>query len=105
MNQYQVDISQVAAKLDTVQERRRVLIQRHRHAQTRHRAQCQIRRVDTTAAMARFERFENRVDQMEAEANLVNFGRKPALSDEIRSLGDPSLDEELEALKAEASKS
>jgi phage shock protein A len=37
---------------------------------------------------------------MEAEADLVNFGRKPALEDEFAKLqGDDDIERELEALR------
>ena len=52
--------------------------------------------------MNRFDSFERRVDHMEAEADLVNFGRKRGLEDEIDDLkADEGLEKELEALRTE----
>jgi len=51
----------------------------------------------------RFEQFEQRVDRLEAEADLVNYGRKPSLKEEFAKLeGDEELERELAALKAAA---
>jgi phage shock protein A len=53
----------------------------------------------------RFEQFENRIERMEAEANLVNFGRKPPLEEEFTRLeGDDEIEAELQALKTTAAK-
>jgi phage shock protein A len=101
VEQYQSDIQQLEEKLETAREKQRMLVQRHIHAANRHRAQTDMRRVDTSAVFQRFESFEHRVDRMEAEADLVNSGRKPSLEDEIAQLeGDDDIDEELEALKS-----
>ena len=87
-------------KLNTAREKQRVLVQRHTHAQQRKRAEKGIRKVDTSGAMVRFEQFENRIERMEAEADLVNFGKKPPLESEFAKLeGDEELEKELEALK------
>ena len=98
--QYQDDIVQLEDKLGGAREKQRVLIQRHTHAQTKKRAQSDIRRFDTTDAFVRFERFENRIERMEAEADLVNYGRKPPVENEFSHLeGDTDIEKELEELK------
>ena len=52
-------------------------------------------------AMFRFDELENRIERMEAEADLVNYGVRPSLDEEIESLGlDEEIEEELRALKA-----
>ncbi|HIJ73402.1 MAG TPA: phage shock protein PspA [Candidatus Hydrogenedentes bacterium] len=101
VEQYQSDIMKLEDKLNTAREKQRVLVQRHTHAQHRKRAEKGIRKVDTSGAMVRFEQFENRIERMEAEADLVNFGKKPPLESEFAKLeGDEELEKELEALKA-----
>ena len=96
--QYKDDIRQLEDKLKTVREKERLLVQRHIHAAGKKRAQEEIRRMDSTDAIFKFEELENRIDQMEAEADLVNFGPKATLEDELERL---SLDEEIESeLKA-----
>ena len=93
IGQYQADIVQLEDKLGAAREKQRILVQRHTHAQNKKRAEMDIRRVETSDAILRFEHFENRIERMEAEADLVNYGRKPSLQDEIAALEG---DEELE---------
>lgn len=101
VEQYQQDILQLEDKLSSAREKQRILVQRHIHAQRKKKAQDEIRRVDSADAMARFDNFQQRVDRMEAEADLVNFGRKPTLDDEFDKLtGDEELEKELADLKA-----
>jgi len=105
IEQYQDDIVQLEEKLANVKEKQRILVQRHIHAQTKKRAQQDIRKADTTDAFVRFQKFESRIDRMEAEADLVNYARKPSLNEEISKLAtDEEIEKELEALKAERGK-
>jgi phage shock protein A len=103
--QYQEDIGQLEDKLAAVREKQRMLIQRHIHAGNKKRAQGHIRKVDTTDAFARFQGFESRIDRMEAEADLVNFGAKPTLDDEfVRLENDEDIEKELSELKSRTKK-
>jgi len=53
----------------------------------------------------RFEEFENRIERMEAEANLVNPSRKPMLEDQFTMLeGDDEIERELQALKSSSAR-
>lgn len=104
VEQYQADIIQLEDKLAAAREKERMLVQRHVHAQHKKRAQQSIRKADYTSAVARFENLETKIDRMEADAELVNFGRKPNLGDEIDSLKtDEALEAELDALKSSGS--
>jgi len=105
VEQYQTDMTQLEDKLSAAREKQRILVQRHIHAQRKNRAQQEIRRLDTTDTLIRFEQFENRIERMEAEADLVNFGRKPPLEDEFARLeGDDEIEKELQTLKATGAK-
>jgi phage shock protein A len=105
VEQYQEDIQQLEEKLNMAREKQRILIQRHIHARKKRRAQEEIQRIDNTDTWIRFEQFENRIERMEAEADLVNKFRQPTLEDEFDRLeGDEEIERELEALKAEMSK-
>ncbi|MCL4217131.1 MAG: phage shock protein PspA [Candidatus Hydrogenedentes bacterium] len=100
VTQYQSDILQLEEKIQTARERQRVLVQRHIRAQNKKRAQTDLRKADMDDALRRFEVFENRIEQMEAEADLVNYGRKPTLDDEFHKLtGDEDIEKELQELK------
>jgi phage shock protein A len=101
IQRYQQDIVQLEEKLAAARDKQRVLVQRHTQAQGKKRAQENIRRVDSSEALLRFEKFENRIERMEAEADMVNYGRRPSLHDELAVLeGDEELERELAALKA-----
>lgn len=105
VEQYQQDIVQLEEKLSAAREKQRVLAQRHAHAQERMKAQGHIRKIDTAQAMTRFDHLERRVDQMEAGADLVNYGRKRTLDEEFAALeGDDELERELAQLRSAAGK-
>lgn len=105
VTQYQNDIMQLEDKLGAAREKQRVLVQRHRHAQDKVRAETHIRKFETSDVLLRFDAFQERIDRMEAEAGLVNYGRKPSsLADEFAALeGDEEIEKELAALKARRS--
>lgn len=101
VEQYQDDIRQLEDKLGTAREKQRILVQRHIHANGKKRAQQEIRRMDTAEAIIKFEELENRIERMEAEADLVNFRRKPTLEGELDTLVlDDQIEKELENLKS-----
>ena len=101
VEQYQEDIGQLEDKLGSAREKQRMLQQRHIHARRKMRAQEDIRRMETSDAIFRFEEFENRIERMEAEADLVNFGRKQTLEGELDSLlVDDDIEKELQRIKS-----
>lgn len=100
IEQYQEDIRELEQKLAGAKEKKRILVQRHKHANGKKRAQQDIRRMDNTETMSRFESLERRIDQMEAEAELVNMHRPPTLEEEFDTLSsDDEIESELEKLK------
>ncbi len=102
VKQSQDDIMQLEEKLKTAQERQRVLVQRHIRATSKKKAQQDIRKAESNDAILRFEQFEQRIERMEAEAEIINPTRKPSLVDEFALLeGEDEIQEELEALKKE----
>jgi len=105
VDQYQDDIRQLEEKLQSAREKQRILVQRHIHANRRRRAQEEIRRMDTSEAFIKFEELENRIERMEAEADMVNFGRKPSLEGELDGLAlDEEIEKELKRLKSSLAK-
>lgn len=103
IEQYQSDMVELENKLATAKEKRNILVQRHRRAAGKKRAQEDIRRMDSSESMARFEKLESRIEQMEAEADLVNFGKKPSVDEQFDDLGrDEEIERELEKIKAGA---
>ena len=105
IEQYQDDIRLLEDKLKSARDKQRLLVQRHIHANRKRQAQEEIRRVDSSDAMFKFDELENRIERMEAEADLVNFGKKDALEAEFDTLGvDEEIEKELQALKTPVSK-
>jgi phage shock protein A len=103
LEQYEDDIRQLEGKLKSAREKERMLVQRHIHATRKKRAQEEMRRIDSADALIKFEALEHRIESMEAEAGLVNFGRKPTLEDELEGLSlDEDIEKELQALKLPA---
>ena len=101
VDDYQRDIRQLEQKLASVREKQRMLVQRHVRANRKRRAQEDIRRVGNAEAMYRFDDLENRIERMESEAELVNYGVRSSLEEELDSLGiNEEIEEDLKALKA-----
>ena len=99
--QYKEDIRLLEDKLHAAREKQRLLIQRHIHARRKKRAQEEIRRMDNFETIARFEDLENRIERMEAEADLVNYGKTPSLDEAFDKLcQDDDIEKELAALKS-----
>jgi phage shock protein A len=99
--QYHEDIRQLEDKLKSARDKQRLLVQRHIHADRKRRAQEEIRRVETSDAVFRFEELEGRIDRMEADAELVNYGRRGGLEDELNRLEvDETIERELRELKS-----
>ena len=100
IDEYQNDIRQLEDKLAAAREKQRMLVQRHIHAARKRRAQEEIRRVESSDAIYRFDDLENRIERMEAEADLVNYGKGGALEAEFEQLGlDDEIEKELNELK------
>ena len=101
VEQYKDDIVQLEAKLQEARDKHRVLVQRSIHANGKKRTQQQIRRADSTDAVARFEALEMRIDRAEAEADLVNAGRQASLEQRFAALEqDDEIEHELAGLRA-----
>lgn len=100
IEQYQKDIRQLEDRLHATREKQRILVQRHIHARGKKRAREEIRRMDGFESIIKFEQLENRIERMEAEADLVNLGHKPVLDEEFDNLSlTEEIEEELENLK------
>ena len=106
VDQCKDDIVRLEEKLESANEKRRLLVQRHIRANTKMRAEQDLRKATGYDAMLRFDEFEQRIERMEAEAGLVNPGgdRPTNLEQEFALLEDGlDLDEALEDLKKKRS--
>ncbi|MBU0464440.1 MAG: PspA/IM30 family protein [Proteobacteria bacterium] len=104
IEQYRDDISELESKLKSAREKQRILVQRHIRASGKKRAREEIRRADSTEIMQKFEELENHIERMEAEADLVNYGRPSTLEEEFDVLeADDDIEAELNKLKSSQS--
>jgi len=103
--QYKDDIRQLEEKLASARDKQRRLIERHIRARRKRQAQEEIRRADNYETVAKFEQFENRIERMEAEAELVNYSRKSDLEEAFDKLEDEDdIEKELAAMKSSREK-
>ena len=105
IQQYHQDIGQLEDKLRSARDKQRSLGQRHVHALKKRMAQEEIRRMDTSEAILKFDELEKRIDRMEAEADLVNSMRKPLLETQFENLiVDEEIEKELRIIKSASKK-
>jgi phage shock protein A len=101
VQQYHKDIDELGAKLNSAKEKKRLLVQRHNRATGKKRAHEDIKRSGSVDTMARFDKLESRIEQMEAEAELVNPPKKPTRENEFDNLAaDEDIENELAKIKA-----
>jgi len=101
VSQYHQDIAELENKLNKAQDKKRVLVQRHKMATGKKRAREDIRRSNSSDTMARFDKLESRIERMEAEAELVNPVKKPTMEEEFDNLAtDDEIENELARIKA-----
>ena len=101
VEQYHADITQLEQKLSGVREKQRSLAQRHKLARHAKQARGSVRKADSSEVLMRFEAFENRVERLEAEAELAGMPRRHGLEEQFdRLVGDEEIEAELKALKA-----
>jgi phage shock protein A len=102
IHQYHDDIQQLEDKLHSAREKQRLLVQRHVRARHSRRAREEIRRAGNHETVAKFEELERRIDRMEAEADLVDYGSRAAPLDQAFEalVDDEDIENELAALKS-----
>jgi phage shock protein A len=92
------DLEKLEEKLAGAKERRRVLVARHHRATGKKRAGDELRRVQSADTLLRFEEFENRIERLEAEAELAT----PRHRDASPRPGEPmTLEEQFACLEAD----
>ncbi len=104
---FRSDITQLEEKLNDAREKQRSIIQRRAAAMARHEAQTRIRSIDTSDAFVKFEAYENSIDRLEGEAELVDSLRpkQTDLREEFSKLeNEEEVEQELEELKKDIKK-
>jgi phage shock protein A len=104
VEQYRDDIQELENKLKSARDKQRMLVQRHIRAKRKKKAQQEIRRVDSAEVVQKFDEIETHIERMEADADLVNFGRKTTLEEEFEDLAaDDDIERQLHDLKSSQS--
>ena len=89
------DLSRLEEKLASAKERQRTLAHRHMRATGKKRVGEDLSRADSSEALLRFEQFENRIERLEAEAELAG----PAAT--VRHAAGESLEARFDRLEAD----
>jgi phage shock protein A len=101
IDQYKDEMRQLEEKLKSAREKEKILTQRHIHAFNKRRAQEEMRRFDGSEVVIKFDELENRIERMEAEADLINYGKESSLEAELDNLAiDEEIEKELQARAA-----
>jgi len=96
----QQETSQLQEKLADAKARQKAILMRQNAASTRLNVKRKLDNSKVDDALNRFERYEAKIDGLEAELESYDMGKK-SLSDEIADLeNDSKIDDELAALKA-----
>ena len=100
LDQLNREIGQLQDKLQDAKARQSTLVIRHKTASSRLKVREHLFSSDANDAMDRFESYERKLDNLEANVDSQDLGRKRTLSEEIEGLeDDEKLDDELAELK------
>jgi len=95
------DVSALQAKIKDAKARQNAIIMRGKAAQSRVGVRRTLSDHNIDEAIARFELYERKIDDLEGEIEAYDMGQK-TLSDEILELeSDDGVDEQLSQLKAQ----
>ena len=105
IEQSREDIELLEAKLESAKERQRSLAKRHVRADQRMRARSNVSRAQSADVLMRFDQFEQRIERMEAEAELASPRRVRDLEQEFALLeGGDEVEEQLASMRGSRKK-
>lgn len=104
ISKLQDEISQLQEKLADAKTRQKAIIMREKTVSSRLKVKQNIDSDKVNDALNRFDRYESKIDDIEAQVESYDLGRK-SLSDEIAELeANEKVDDELASLKAKMNK-
>jgi len=96
----QGEISQLQEKLADAKARQKAILMREKTVSSRLKVKKNIDSDKVNDALSRFDRYERKIDDLEAQVEAQDLGSK-SLADEIAELeNDENIDDELAQLKA-----
>ena len=100
------DLAKLQTKLDEAQAKHKALAMRGNIAQNQIRVRSKLTDHKVDDALARYERMERKVDELEAQVEAYDLGSGESLESQFAQLeADEAIENELEALKATIRKS
>lgn len=100
ISKLQHETAQLQEKLADAKARQKAILMRQNAASTRLNVKRKLDNSKVEDALNRFERYEHKIDGLEAELESYDMGKK-SLADEIADLeNDTKIDDQLAALKA-----
>ena len=104
LQQLNTETAQLQDKLQDAKARQSSLLMRHKTATSRLKVREKLYSTEADDALSRFERYERKLDNLEANVESQSMGRKRSLAEEIEGLEDDEvLDAELAELKKKVS--
>lgn len=101
-----LDLAKLQGKLDEARAKHKSLMMRGSVAQSQIKMRRQLSGSKVDDALARYERMERKVDELEAHVEAFDLGAGESLESQFAQLeANDAIDAELEALKASLSKS
>ncbi|QBY05307.1 phage shock protein PspA [Thalassotalea sp. HSM 43] len=100
----QDEIVQLQEKLADAKARQKAIVMRGKTASSRLKVKSKLDSGKVDDALSRFDSYERKIDDLEAQVDSYDLGKK-SLADEIADLeSDDNIDQELEALKSKMQK-
>lgn len=102
----QTHVTALEAKRNEIKDKERMLIQRAYHAKEKKKVLETLKGLDASATCRRFNEFEEKIEHLEAQANVASFTTKAQQSEETfaKIENDESIEHELTLLKENLSK-
>jgi phage shock protein A len=101
LSKYDDDLAQLQSKLNEAKAKKKALEIRMSTASKRVAMRRQLNDGRVDEAMARYAILERRIDELEADAEVYDLGKKRSLEDEFSDLAaENGVEDELDAIKA-----